>query len=236
MNSGSIRVRDFKSYVDNTPEPNHYRFKFTASYLVQKDFSSLSDPFFTVHAYPFPWVSCFNPSSYNQTTLYTNFSRNPLNTLNNLTDTTQILNTILPPTIKDYIQMPEDYMPKIYISEVINNNHFPEWKEFELHFEDCGGNYSDIEIKVVDYDRDGTHNEIGTCKVTLTELLTNNANFKLKKIGKKGQQGLLHVKQVLPLTVTLDQFHLSTSFSVSFKARRVEKKKMGTTQKIPTLI
>jgi len=131
--------------------------------------------------------------------------------------------------------MPEDYMPKIYISEVINNNHFPEWKEFELHFEDCGGNYSDIEIKVVDYDRDGTHNEIGTCKVTLTELLTNNANFKLKKIGKKGQQGLLHVKQVLPLTVTLDQFHLSTSFSVSFKARRVEKKRWAPHKKFRPL-
>jgi len=41
---------------------------------------------------------------------------------------------------------------------------------------------------------------------------------------------LLHVKQVTPLTLTLDPFHLSKSFDVRFRARRIEKLDGGITK------
>jgi hypothetical protein len=225
MNSGTVRVRDFKTSVEQIVEPKHYRFKFGATFLMQKDFSSLSDPYFTVHAYPLPKVSCFNPSIVDQSKLYASFGQHypPQQTWQSSNNTKMILYNIIPPTINNVLHIPDKYKPKIYQSEVVTNNQNPEWHDFELHVDDCGGYYNEITIKVIDYDRDGTNTEIGQFTTTLSELICLNAHFKLKKKGKKVQQGLVHVKEVTPVNVTLDKFHLSMSFNVKFKARRVEK-------------
>jgi len=106
------------------------------------------------------------------------------------------------------------------------NNEAPEWNEFELHLEDCGGYYNEIVIKVTNLDYD----EIGSFKTNLMELIQLNANFKLKHQNHRSQQGLLHVIEATPVNVTSDPFHLSNSYSVKFRAsfEKKNKKKQST--------
>jgi len=197
LNSGHIRVRDFKTSIEQIAEPKHYRFKFSATNLVQKDMTSLSDPFFTVHAYPLPKVSCFNPSIVDQSKLYTSYQHYPIQpSWQSSNNTKMILYNIIPPTINNVLHIPDNYKPKIYQSEVIMNNQNPEWHEFELHVDDCGGYYNEIVIKVIDYDRDGTHNEVGSCTTTLSELIGLNAHFKLKKKEKESATRNLARKRI----------------------------------------
>jgi Ca2+-dependent lipid-binding protein len=216
FNSGILKIRDFKPVFEKTPEAKSYKFKFTAEALRQKDALSKSDPYFSIHAYPISQCSVIHGRPNQRTPPTTTQFFTPIDLL-------------FPPTVDTSAFIPPNYSPKIFESEILYDNRDPEWSEFELNVDECGGMLNNIEIRVYDFDRNGKHDLVGKFVTNLIELTLPTADFKLKSPHHKFKQGILHVKEFNPIPVPTPLLSFARGYSVKFKAIRLERKDGGIT-------
>ncbi|XP_036366761.1 copine-3 isoform X1 [Octopus sinensis] len=72
----------------------------------------------------------------------------------------------------------------VHRTEVVKNNLNPTWKKFELtsHALCKGNKQAPIRINCYDWDSDGSHDMIGCCEMTLTEMMKANSSNEVVKL------------------------------------------------------
>ncbi|CAL4110824.1 unnamed protein product, partial [Meganyctiphanes norvegica] len=94
----------------------------------------------------------------------------------------------------------ETFIP-VYRSDVIMDKRDPIWESFQISSKQlCNGDFDCLlKIECYDWDSDGVHELIGSCRSTLNALLLKNTVYTLSrngtKNGTKSETGTLHVKQ-----------------------------------------
>lgn len=72
-------------------------------------------------------------------------------------------------------------------SNIVMNNLNPTWDPFVVEIDACGGMKAPLEVRVYDYDEDGTHDFIGSFGTTLEQLVSQaGASIPLINPNKKG--------------------------------------------------
>ena len=75
----------------------------------------------------------------------------------------------------------------VYRSEHVDKSLSPEWKPAELALLDIGNPYFPLTVSVYDFDKDGSHDLIGECVLTLDECLLGSLTLPVINHAKKGK-------------------------------------------------
>eukprot|EP01117_Protostelium_nocturnum_P001748 TRINITY_DN1215_c0_g1_i12.p1 TRINITY_DN1215_c0_g1~~TRINITY_DN1215_c0_g1_i12.p1 ORF type:complete len:1750 (+),score=777.84 TRINITY_DN1215_c0_g1_i12:2681-7930(+) len=117
---------------------------------------------------------------------------------------------------------------ELYHSEVKKQTLTPQWDEFGLDVEECGGLDSPFILECWDWDNDGKHDFIGSVEVKLRDLCQPDKVFPLYNKKKAGRplyknSGKISVLSRKFLAFLKKEDDTAESFTVSFRARNLDK-------------
>jgi Ca2+-dependent lipid-binding protein len=203
-NSGVLIVRDFQLNNEVRNPILSFHFKMNARALRSKDTFGKSDPYLTLSATPFFYLSYPNHPGLTQ-----------------MVRPQQLPEENRPAPVR------------IFQTEYILNDHTPDWKEFEINVADCGGMEGNILLQVWDHDRRSSDKVIGQVVTNLIELQSPNCELRLKSQNKK-RHGTMGIVKVLEMVGSAHEattgFPHANGYHVKFHGRKISRKDGGVTK------
>jgi len=129
---------------------------------------------------------------------------------------------------------------QMYKSEYIKKTRSPHWQSFSLNVAEFNGLFSMVRLSVFDWHKHGRHDYIGSCEVSLLELLSKQRTFFLHNFARQTNlayrySGKLHV-------VDIQEVEFKTSviydrYTLQFRAKNLDRKaKLGLGKSNPYFI
>eukprot|EP01125_Pyxidicula_operculata_P016134 TRINITY_DN5524_c0_g1_i1.p1 TRINITY_DN5524_c0_g1~~TRINITY_DN5524_c0_g1_i1.p1 ORF type:complete len:3569 (+),score=897.31 TRINITY_DN5524_c0_g1_i1:81-10787(+) len=112
----------------------------------------------------------------------------------------------------------------VYRSEFIKKTCDPTWKAYTLNVQDFGGFDTNLTVSVYDWDKDGTHDLIGTATLTMRDLTFAWFSTQLKHPGHSGTQGAFVCNNPVGLPIPEYQ-NISYAYEISTSAVKLDGKK-----------
>ncbi|KAH3756955.1 hypothetical protein Pelo_11264 [Pelomyxa schiedti] len=109
----------------------------------------------------------------------------------------------------------------LYRSEVIRNTLKPKWAPCNINTDWVLGLDGSFTVSVLDWDADGDHDEIGTAKVTLRDIIHNGFSFPLKgpKLGLNS--GAFKIDKPVGLAQKVESVQSAPAFQIQMSARKL---------------